>query len=58
MTVPVWAPFMLLTLICAVWPPPRWMRRLDWYKVGAWTGCVAGSLIVWVCVFLIVWWAA
>lgn len=52
MTVPMWAPFAVLTVVCAVKPTPSWMRRLahslDWVLLGAWLLALAYSVAVWV----------
>ena len=47
MTVPLWAPFAALTLVCAVCPPPVWMRRVDWVRVGAWAIALGFCVFFW-----------
>lgn len=58
MTVPMWAPFALLTAVCAIWPPPMWVRRIDWVRVVGWWACLSFCFIVWYAVFRLVWWVA
>lgn len=61
MTIPIWLPFGLLALWCAIYPVPAWMRRLagwDWYVIRAWTLGVCFSLAVWAAVWVLVLWLA
>lgn len=55
MTIPMWAPFALLTLVCGLCPPPRWLRRVDWYRVTVYTVLLAYCLGVWALVGFVVW---
>ena len=58
MTIPLWAPFALLTAVCAIYPAPAWTRRVDWYALACWSACLVFCLTVWFGVFLLVRWAA
>jgi hypothetical protein len=39
--VPIFVPFFVLAGVCAVWPLPRWTRRVDWLRVGFWVSYLA-----------------
>ena len=58
MTVPMWMPFALLTALCAAYPIPGWVRRVDWFVVSAWTllGVFCGAF--WFAVVLFGMWIA
>lgn len=47
MTLPLWAPFAGLAVVCAFRPPPRWIRSIDWVRVGAWTIILTYCGFVW-----------
>ena len=36
MTVPLWAPFVFLAAVCAAWPRPAWVKRVDWPVLAFW----------------------
>lgn len=50
MTIPLWAPFAVLSALCMMFPPPAWTRRVDWLVLGFWTAAVAFCVGVWICV--------
>lgn len=52
MTIPMWAPFAFLAGVCAAYPVPGWVRRVDWLMVGVLGYCVA----VWALVGFVAWW--
>lgn len=52
MTYPVWAPAAVLVAVCAVFPPPRWIREVNWLVVGALVWCC----VVWAFAVFLIWW--
>ena len=58
MTVPIWTPFAVLTVVCALFPPPAWVRRVDWVSVAGLCACLSFCIVVWYGVFRLVWWLA
>lgn len=58
MTIPIWAPFALLTAICAVCPPPRWTRRVDWLRIAVWSLALGYCGLFWFDVVRVAEWVA
>lgn len=54
MTIPFWAPFLFLASVCAVYPPPRWTRRVDWLAVTGVAGALVFIAAFWINVALLV----
>jgi hypothetical protein len=50
-TLPMWSPFALLAVVCAL-PSRATLRRIDWPVVAMLAYCLS----VWAVVGLIVWW--
>ena len=58
MTVPIWALFALLSVVCALFPLPTWVRRVHWLRVVGLWACLSFCIVVWYGVFRLVWWLA
>lgn len=56
--IPIWAPFAALTVVCAFCPPPRWIRSVDWVRVGSWALALGVCLLFWFDVVRVAVWVA
>ena len=54
MTIPLWAPFAALSVLCLIFPRPARLRRIDWFVLGFWTAAMAFCVGVWIAVATLV----